>query len=157
MLVELGPCPSASALAWVAYAREVLATPQSNVVPSSVRGEFTSFLSGVEHRARSCSEMRWSTDTSHEELSFVVHAFHRLTMELNSSEQCRRATRMPEAARPFYRVLVRGLLGALASECTASASFAEELASFWPGVDPAESLMPATALVGRSSSVRRAC
>jgi hypothetical protein len=152
--VELGPVPSASALAWVAYARGVLESSQADDLPANVRNEFKTFLSGVERRAHTCVEMRWSTHTSHEELTFVVHAFHRLAVQLNSSDERRRATRMPQAARPFYRVLVRGVLGALASECTASASFAEQLASFWPGVDAAESLMPATALAGRSGARR---
>lgn len=154
--MELGPVPSASALAWVTYARGVLESPQADDVPAGVRNEFKTFVSGVERRSRTCVELRWSMDTSHEELTFVVHAFHRLAVELNSSDGRRRATRMPEAARPFYRVLVRDVLGALASECSASASFAEQLASFWPGVDPAESLMPATALAGRSGARRSA-
>jgi len=142
VLVDLGPVPSASASAWADYARGVLASPVAADLPDAVREGFELFLREVEQQARATAEFRWSTQTTHEQVAFVVHAFHRLVVRLNADEDLRRSHELPELARPFYRLLVSSLLGALAGECAASAAFAEQLASFWPGLDPAELLTP---------------
>jgi hypothetical protein len=135
--IELGPITSTSAAAWAAYARAVLEGPAGVGLADDVRADFAAFVRIIERASVRGGDLRWAGDLAAERIEFLALAFYRLSAELFGTLEPGPVA-LPEEAVPFYQALVRGVLGALASERRSGAAFAEDLADFWPGLDPVD-------------------
>jgi hypothetical protein len=139
VLVEVGPVASASAIAWVGYARAVLSgfgLRGANVeddVGAEVVQAFRVYLAEWEATAASSSEFKWSADVDPESVQYLVHAFYRVAQRLADAAEQRGTRLMPPEAEAFNISLVTGLLDSLEAEGEPMAAFAEELRGFWPG------------------------
>ncbi len=131
--MAVGPVSSASALAFIGYARDVIDRgAAAGDLPPDVSGAFADYLTEWEGLARTGPEFTWVTTVPVEVAEYLVHAFYRLALRLADAA---RATgpASPPAGRPFYELLVDGLLDGMAGEGASAAEFAEHLRSFWPG------------------------
>ncbi|MGZ4704858.1 MAG: hypothetical protein ACXWCM_08320 [Acidimicrobiales bacterium] len=143
MLVEVGPVPSASALAYIRFAREMLAelvTRHGKDSPSAwpeMAAEFETLFDRWEKIARSGPVFTWSWERDVEEVEYWFVAFVRLVLEADplgrTSERV--ADDETELRRPFRVALVNGVLTALEREGGGSAALATELRSEWPDDD----------------------
>ncbi len=133
MHVAVGPVSSASALAFIGYARDVIERgAPANQLPADVAAAFTSYLDEWEGLARTGRDFTWETTVAVEVAEYLVHAFYRLAQRLEEAARARGPAAPPEG-RSFYRMLVDGLLDGMAGEGASAAEFAEHLRSFWPG------------------------
>jgi len=137
--VEVGPVPSASALAWVGYASAVLSSdpgaPQpGDDVPGDVVEAFGSYLDEWRRAAEQGPELFWTTDVPSEMAEYLILAFYRVVQRLAKLAEARGEPHSPPAGQAFYAMLVHRLLDALAEEGPGSSEFAAHLRSFWPGL-----------------------
>ena len=134
--VVVGPVPTASAEAWIGYAREVLdrlSEPDCNRPCSAeVLAMFGAWLTEWERACESTARFLWEQEISVEVLEYHVHAFHQIAQQLEA-EARRTGPRAPAEATPFYTSLVHGVLEALADDGGPAVGFATHLADFWPG------------------------
>lgn len=138
--VIVGPVSSASALAWIGFAREIV-----DDLAAGLEGDtwsrpdlietFGSYLDEWEAAARRRSGFRWEKDIPTEQVEYHVHSFHQVVVHLADQAERTGTRRAPLEGDEFYSALVEGILVALAEEGEASAHFAEYLASFWPRRD----------------------
>ena len=143
MLVEVGPVPSASALAYIAFSRGMLTelvTRHGKETPSvspEMAGEFEHTLDRWEEIARSGPVFMWTYERDVEEIEYRFVAFVRLVLE--GDPLGRTSERViddeTELRRPFRVALVNGTLGALEREGGGSAALAAELRADWPDDD----------------------
>jgi hypothetical protein len=140
VLVEVGPVPSTSVIAWVVYARAVLSgfgLRGANVeadLGAEVVQAFRGYLEEWEATAARSSEFKWSADVNPESVQYLVHAFYRVAQRLADAAEQRGTRLMPPEAEAFNTSLVTGLLDSLEAEGEPMAAFAEELRGFWPGL-----------------------
>lgn len=143
MLVEVGPVPSESAIAYVAFCRErlaeVVADPGdlAGTLTPDVVALFEGLLDHWEAIARSGPVFDWSEDLPVEAVEYHFVAFVRVV--LLGDPIGRTSERAGDAAaqvrRPFRVALVNGLLVALEREGSGSAALAAELRAQWPDDD----------------------
>jgi hypothetical protein len=139
MHVEVGPVPAASAIAWIGYARTVIAggRVKGRRVDAGVSGEiaesFGRYLDKWQAIADKGGDFKWVDEVNPEEAEYLVLAFFRAAQHLSELAEARGRTSMPDEAAPFYASLVIGVLDALEAEGASTAGFAEELRGFWPG------------------------
>ena len=143
MLVEVGPVPSASALAYIAFARGMLAelvTRHGKDTPSvapDMAAEFERTLDRWEEIARNGPVFSWVYERDVEEIEYQFVAFVRLVLE--GDPIGRTSERVDddqiELRRPFRVALVNGILTALEREGGGSAALAAELRADWPDDD----------------------
>src|SRR5215831_5291416 len=132
MHVEVGPVSSASAEAWIGYARQVLdgARLAGRKVDAGVSDEvaetFRHFLDEWQSIADRGGDFKWTHDLEPDQVEYLVHAFYRAAQRMSETAQARGRTTMPPDAAPFYSSLVAGLLDALQAESAGTAGFAEE-------------------------------
>lgn len=138
MRVELGSVDAPSGRAFVAYGRYVLEAPPGQALAWDVRSLFVWYLDQWSAAARSGDVMHWSQEIACDEVQYLLHAFHRLALEVEACVVDGRLHPYPTEAAAFYHVLVRAMLEAVATESEACAAWAEDLGSFWPGIDPVE-------------------
>lgn len=141
MVVRVGPVPSASALAWVVYARRVLAgaVPDADDLPAlddAVVTELSHLLDEWEVAARRSDELVWVAEIAPERVEFLVHTFHRMAEALAKAAERRGGPVAPEEGAAFYRSLVGGVLESLAGEDASTSELAEMLGQAWPGIEP---------------------
>ena len=146
MHVELGPLPAQSARAWLAYATGVLDEVDRGggrignrtvTVTPDVLEAFRTYV-GAWTVAAEDEPFRWAGDADPEVVEYLLHAWFKLAAALAERTARKGGTGQPEEGRHFYQALVVGLLDALAAEGhEPTAAFAEELRSFWPGLDQA--------------------
>ncbi|CAN5601579.1 hypothetical protein BH20ACT2_BH20ACT2_24160 [soil metagenome] len=140
MRVVVGPLPSASVQAWVAYAREVLDDtvrgPASLAVPldRELLDAFGRYLDEWEGVAATGPEFAWSTELDGEMAEYLLHGFHRVVEHLAEVAAARGVPLGPAAGDVFYVALVGALLDGLIEEGPAGAEFGEYLRNFWPGL-----------------------
>jgi len=143
MLVELGPVPSSSAIAYVAFCRERLAELEADpdvlattLTPDLV-ARFQRLLDLWMDIAETGPVFSWELEVDVESVEYDFVAFVRVvlggdpigrTSELAADQQA-------ELRRPFRVALVNGILQALEREGPASASLAAELRAQWPDDD----------------------
>lgn len=140
MHVEVGPLPSASALAWLDYAAAVLSSDQrtptaGDDLPGDVVESFASYIGEWYQEAMRGPEFLWVADVPEELAEYLVLAFYRIVQRLAKGAEARGAPMSPPAGQTFYVMLVRGLLDALAAEGPGPAEFSDHLKSFWPGLE----------------------
>lgn len=142
MHVEIGPVSATSATAWIGYARAVLTgygfptpTTVDQQVGSDVAESFRHYLDEWDAIAAHGGEFKWVADVDLEVVEYLVHAFYRVAAQLADAAERRGSRLMPDEAGPFYASLVTGLLAGLRTAGEPAADFAEELESFWPGLD----------------------
>ena len=136
----VGPLPSRSALAWVAYAREVLAAQEASTQISdnerTTIDDFEGFLTQWEAAARRRKSFSWSVDIDPDQARFFAHAFFNIVAGLAHTAAARGIDAAPPEGDEFYLALVNSLLDALETEGGSLASFAEDLRDRWPGIRP---------------------
>ena len=141
MLVQVGPFPSASALAFIEFARTLIAelvTRHGMDMPSidsAMAERFESTLDEWEGIARSGPEFLWTADQDVEDLEYHFVAYVRLVIQGDPLGRTSERAPDAEARRPFRVALVNGVLSALEREGGASASLAAELRAEWPDED----------------------
>jgi hypothetical protein len=133
--VEVGPLPSASARAWLRYARRVLDEVKTGAfsVPSDVVVEFERYLDEWDEAAAS-DTFRWEGQADPAVVEYLLHAWFNLAKAQSRRIDAGEASRRPPEGAPFYNRLVEALLDALAAEGRAGSAFAEELRTDWPGL-----------------------
>jgi hypothetical protein len=133
--VVVGPVPAASVAAYAAFAGGVLhsAGPGADV-PSDAARAFDDYIEEWAAAAAAAHEgdVTWVGHAEPEFVEYLVYAFYRLAKDV-SDEGGDHVSAVPDAAAPFYRLLVAGLLDALAAEGGSRAEFAAHLREFWPG------------------------
>lgn len=139
MRVVIGPVSSASALAWLDYADEVLdelasMAPGECFTAPEVLAVFRAYVTSWRQAAVG-SEMVWERDIPAEQVEYDMHAFQRIAEVLAARAEERGAAAPPEG-EDFYLALLNGVLTALQAEGPSSASYAKHLSEFWPGHDP---------------------
>jgi hypothetical protein len=122
----------------VDYGWRVLDAPPGRALSGDVQQEFRRYLGEWAVAAELGGALRWSYDTSCDEVEYLIHAFYRLVTEVQSHLVTRELPRFPAQAEEFYRSLVRALLEAVAAESATCATWADDLGAFWPGIDPTE-------------------
>ncbi|HMJ75401.1 MAG TPA: hypothetical protein VK507_05485 [Iamia sp.] len=132
MEVVVGPVAATSIGAWVSFARRLLhsAGPGADV-PSDAAASFDTYLDDWEALAGAGGDVTWETELEAELAEYLVYAFYRVAKDVN--EEAGKAPVVPDAAAPFYWLLVGALLDALAGEGGSRAEFASHLREFWPG------------------------
>jgi len=135
--VDVGPAPPASAAAWIDWADE--ACDQLRTEPVSSEWITDDALDDVgrcleqwKPTVPDGDDFRWQAEIDPERLEYLVHAFFRLDRQLSADVLAGERPEAPHEGRPFYVVLVRDLLRALAMESPGRAAFAERLRSAWP-------------------------
>lgn len=137
--VRIGPVPAASAVAWVGYARGVLAgatnrdDPLPGVEPDSVE-EFSAYLDTWEAEAAGGDPLIWSGALEPERLEYLTHCFLRIVDHLSASASARGSVEAPPEGEAFYQALVSGIINALAAEGDSAGAYSEDLRSRWPGL-----------------------
>lgn len=133
MRVEVGPLPSASALAWIRYANDVLVERAGHELGPDVVDGFRRYLDDWRAVAEASPEFHWVATIPTDLGEYLIHAFYRLARQL-SEERGSSPSAPPESAA-FYILLVQALLDALADEGGSGSEFADHLRSFWPGLE----------------------
>jgi hypothetical protein len=143
MLVEVGPVPSSSVLAYVSFSRDMLdelVTRHGKDSPSvapEMAAEFARTLDRWEEIARSGPVFSWTYDRDVEEIEYRFVAFVRLVLEgdpLGRTSE-RVVDHETELRCPFRVAFVNGILTALEREGGGSAALAAELRADWPDDD----------------------
>jgi hypothetical protein len=141
MLVEVGPVPSASALAWTRYARSVVDDLRDTAedfpppVDIAVLDAFERYLVEWEAHARTSEVFRWSADIDAESVEYLLHAWFVLAQRQAAAAKRRGVALAPVEGAPFYQSVVTAVLDALEGEGRGPAQFSAHLRSFWPGLD----------------------
>ncbi len=143
MLLELGPVPSPSAIAYVEFCRyrlaEVVADPgdlAATLTPDVV-GLFTALLDRWQQIAESGPMFTWVQEINVESLEYHFVAFVRVVLGGDPIGRTSESAddREVELRRPFRVALVNGTLIALEGEGQGSAALAAELRAQWPDDD----------------------
>ncbi|HZQ27907.1 MAG TPA: hypothetical protein VFA94_09420 [Acidimicrobiales bacterium] len=132
MHVEVGPLPSAAARAWLTYAKSVLAERQRSL-PVQIVASFVGYLEEWTDAAAQGDVFHWEGKAEPEEVEYLLHAWHKLATQVQ--EEGGRVGG-PDEGRVFYNAVVVSLLNALRTENASTAELADQLATFWPGLDP---------------------
>ncbi len=133
MDIEVGPVKARSMGAFARFAHEKLhAEGPGADVPSDAAAAFEGYIDEWATLAEGDDEdVIWTASAEPEVVEYLVYSFFRLTKEINDAAG--KAQVVPDAAAPFYWMLVSGLLGALEGEAGSRAEFAAHLREFWPG------------------------
>jgi hypothetical protein len=152
MHLELGRQPSANVLAFVDGAERILHEVEHSggrvgdqvvALPPDVLDSFHTYLRQWRKAAERGPEFQWAEDIETDVLEYLVHALYNLTRAAIDRATKRGYFEIADEGREFYNVLVVALLDGLEVEGTeAATAFAEELRSFWPGLEPPASLTP---------------
>jgi hypothetical protein len=143
MLVEIGPVPSQSALAYVAFCRdrlaEVVADPGdlASALTPELLASFAAGLESWELVARTGPVFLWSLDIEVAQVEYQFVAFVRIVLGGDPVGRTSESAndREVELRRPFRVALVNGTLAALEREGQGSAALAAELRAQWPDDD----------------------
>src|SRR5262245_27843841 len=137
--VDIGPVSSASATAWIDYARAVLEgygfdreQPVDDHLGIEIVTSFRRYLDQWARIAKRGGEFRWTAEIDLEEVEYMVHAFYRVATLATAAAEARGKRLMPPEGSAFYESLIHGLLDALESVGAPAADFAAELRQFWP-------------------------
>ena len=131
MHVEVGPVPSASALAFADFAEDVLAV-RGEELPEDVRTAFRGYVAEWRAAGATSTTLTWQTEAPLEVGEYLVHAFYRLAQRIDAARPDDTPI-VPLDASPFYQALVRALLAGMDDAGAGSAEFADHLRGFWPG------------------------
>ncbi len=134
MHVQVGPVPSESARAWLAYARRLVGE-YSRQLPIQVAASFSGYLEEWVDHADDGEQFVWEGNAEPEEVEYLLHAWFKLANAVVEQRERTGEPVAPPEGHLFYCTLVNALLNALRSESRATAEFVEHLAPFWPGLD----------------------
>ncbi len=133
MEVVVGPVSAGSMGAFAHFGRGVLHRPGPGAdVPSDAASSFDGYLDEWTALGVGEGEVTWRSDAEPEVVEYLVYSFFRVAQEVDQASPGR-PTVVPEAAAPFYRLLVGALLAALEAEGGSRAEFASHVREFWPG------------------------
>ena len=143
MLLELGPVPSPSAIAYVEFCRyrlaEVVADPGdlATTLTPDVVDLFTGLLDRWQRIAEAGPVFAWAQEINVESLEYHFVAFVRVVLGGDPIGRTSESAddREVELRRPFRVALVNGILIALEGEGQGSAALAAELRAQWPDDD----------------------
>lgn len=138
MRLQVGPVPSLSVRAWVAYAREKVdelgSDPFEADMPSDIVEVFETYLDAWTEAADAGEEFWWEAEIPSEVAEYQVHAFHQIVSRLAQAAVDRGEPEQPPEAEPFYQSLVNAIIDGLEMEGASTAEYATHLRSFWPGL-----------------------
>lgn len=137
MNVRVGPVAAGSAAAWVAYARDVLASTDGGTIPlveSDTVDAFIAYLDEWAALATRGDPFVWEGDVDPERLEYLAHAFARIVDHLAALADERGAPGAPPEGDEFYQALVASIIDALDAHDEASQEFSEQLRDRWPGL-----------------------
>jgi hypothetical protein len=137
---QLNEVSSASALAWIAYARDALAAvgrdPHGFALEPDAVTTITGFFDEWERQAATGPTLMLSVEISEAELEFVGHTFQQVSQRLTDEADERGYDVSPPEGDEFYRALSDAVISTLEfSDEPASAEFGEVLRSSWPRTD----------------------
>ena len=145
MHVQVGPVSSASVIAWVGYAREVLGrvtgheeTGSPAVGPDAV-ASFERYLAAWAEIAARSPQFLWTADVDPEEVEYLAYTWFVLAGQVLAGDattaRARRGLpRRPPESEEFFQSLVTAMLDALSQEGRSLHEFAEQLREDWPGL-----------------------
>ena len=136
MHVAVGPVDSASAKAWIGFARDVVDRQTGGTISDDLRVAFDTYLDEWSTIADSGPVFRWALEIDAEVVEYLVHGFYRVAEVITEQAQVRGSRISPVEGDAFYAALVNALLDALGEESPANAEFASYLRAFWPGIAP---------------------
>jgi len=132
--IELGPCSSGSAQAWIAYATEVLdvlrGLPEDQLPPRVLDG-FAALVDEWRPIAQRSTPFRWSSDEPPERAQYLLNALYRAGLIIEREAACGRARLRPASADEFHVLLVREVLDELEHESDADAQFVAQMRNVW--------------------------
>ena len=132
------PVASASALAWVGYARkalhEAVDEPEKRVeLPADVLPILERFLDDWEAQAKAAPSMTLSFDISDDQAEYLSHAFFRVADFLSQRARARGFDDAPQEGEEFYNALVESVIVGLEhGEDESTTEFGDYLRTFWP-------------------------
>ena len=141
MRIEVGPCPSASVVAWTAQARAVLELVRSKVIdlpfalPEDVLAAYEASLGEWEDAAADRDPFLWVGDLDAATVRHLVQYWVNLVQYLVENADGVTIPLMPLEGLPFRDALVPAITRALASEDDPTTQrFGETTADQWPGL-----------------------
>ena len=141
MRIEVGPCPSASVLAWTAQARAVLGLVRTKVIdlpfalPEDVLVAYEASLDEWDETARAADPFTWVGELDPATLHHLVQYWVNLVQYLMENADGATIPLMPLEGLAFRDVLVPAITAALAAdEDQAIHRFGELTSDQWPGL-----------------------
>jgi hypothetical protein len=102
--IELGPCSSGSAQAWIAYATEMLEVLRGlseDQLPPRVLDAFAALLDEWRPIAQRSTPFRWSSDEPPERAQYLLNALYRAGLIIEREAASGRAQLRPASADEF--------------------------------------------------------
>ena len=141
MRIEVGPCPSASVLAWTAQARAVLDLVRTGRIdlplglPDDVVLAYAASLDEWDDVARATEPFTWAGELDAATVRHLVQYWVNLVQYLVENADGRTIPLMPIEGLPFRDALIPAITKALADEPDESTHrFGELTADRWPGL-----------------------
>ena len=143
--ISIGPVAATSAVAWLAYATEVLdriraSTPGTYAVPPGVFAAISAYAAMWTESVTTSETFVWTGQEDSNVLRAIAHHWFALAQQLTQEDLAVGQTDAPAAGEPFYDALISGMLVAL----TVGADSALEgeaiaLQRSWPKTPPPQS------------------
>ena len=141
MRIEVGPCPSASALAWTGQARAVLDLVRTKVLalpfalPDDVVVAYEASLDEWDGVARAGDPFVWVGELDGATVRHLVQYWVNLVQFLVENADGQTIPLMPVEGLPFRDVLIPAITAGLAAESDdATHRFGELTSVQWPGL-----------------------
>ena len=141
MRIEVGPCPSASVLAWTGQARAVLELVRTRVIdlpfalPDDVLAAYEANLDEWDETARTTDPFRWVGDLDAATVRHLVQYWVNLVQYLVENADGSTIPLMPLEGLPFRDALIPAITAALAAEPDPTTHrFGELTKDQWPGL-----------------------
>jgi len=138
--VEIGPVSGPSAVAWVAYADEVLAaltspddagrTPAAQL-PADALERFARLTDEWRAVASPSAPFHWTSDESAEQVGFLMRTLYEVGLAVEREHGAGRMRLRPPEADEFHVVVVRQILAEIERESAADAHLVESLREEW--------------------------
>jgi len=138
MEVHIGPVPSRSARAWVAFATEILTSdeaPAMTPVDTAAVEEFLGYLAIWDaHAEANPDTFVWVGTIDPERLEYLAHSFARIVDHLWTVAMSQQQVRSPAEGEEFYQALVLSIIDTLQQHGDSAGEFSEQLRDSWPGL-----------------------
>lgn len=141
MHVTVSPVPSASALAWIAFAHDAVDAAAADsddpaLIDPEVAARLHRLLEGWAQQARQADVLALSFEVPPDDTEFLAHAFLRISDRWTSAADERGFDVSPSEGDEFYNALVEAVIVALEhAEDDSGVEFGEALRSNWPRFD----------------------
>ena len=141
MRIEVGPCPSASVVAWTGQARAILELVRTKVIdlpfalPDDVLVAYESSLDDWDRTAAAGDPFTWVGDLDGTTVRHLVQYWVNLVQYLLENADGATIPLLPLEALPFRDALVPAITRALAEDAERDMQvFGERTSTSWPGL-----------------------